>query len=42
MKFYGNPYPFIVRMTRVKNGVEVDLEKLLIEKGLVKKGFRER
>ena len=42
VKFYGNPYPFIVRMTRVRNGEEVDLEKLLIEKGLVKKGFRER
>ena len=41
LKFYGNPYLFIVRMTRVKNRVEVDLERLLIEKGLVQKGFRE-
>ena len=42
VKFYGNPYPYIVRMTKIRNGVEVDLEKMLIGKGLVKKGFRER
>ena len=42
VKFYGNPYPYIVRMSKMRNGVEVDLEKLLIQKSLVKKGFRER
>ena len=42
INYWGNPFPLICKITMDDDGKAVDVESFLIERGLARKGFRER